>query len=116
MELYFREKSVIIRSVRLLDELSVFIWHNHKAEAQRGYNDDLVMAFAIGMWVRDNALRIRNYGQDLNKQILNVMSNKGMSNTGVYNKQSQANIPAQYQQYHMNVKNERESLDWLLDK
>ena len=43
MELYMREKSCIIRSRRLLDELGVFIWRNARAEAQLGYNDDLVM-------------------------------------------------------------------------
>lgn len=36
-----------------------FIWNNGRAEAMRGYNDDLVMALAIGLWVRDTALRLR---------------------------------------------------------
>ena len=47
LEEYFREKSVIVRSNRLIDELFVFIYNNNKAEAMQGYNDDLVMSFAI---------------------------------------------------------------------
>jgi hypothetical protein len=48
---YFREKSVIVRSTRLIDELFTFIYMNGRAEAMKGYNDDLTMAFSIGLWV-----------------------------------------------------------------
>ena len=51
LEEYFREKSVIVRSNRLIDELFVFIYNNNKAEAMSGYNDDLVMSFGIALWV-----------------------------------------------------------------
>ena len=40
-----------------------------KSEAQ-GYNDDLVMSFAICLWVRDTALRLRQEGIDLQKKTL----------------------------------------------
>ena len=55
---YFREKAVTVRSNRLIDELFTFIFMNGRAEAMKGYNDDLVMAFSIGLWVRDTALRL----------------------------------------------------------
>jgi hypothetical protein len=67
---YFREKAVTVRSSRLIDELFTFIWTGQRAEAMRGYNDDLVMAFAIGLWVRDTAIRLRQQGIDLTKQAL----------------------------------------------
>ena len=65
---YFREKAVTVRSSRLIDELFTFIYSNGRAEAMKGYNDDLVMAFSIGLWVRDTALRLRQEGIDLTKQ------------------------------------------------
>jgi hypothetical protein len=64
---YFREKSVIVRSSRLIDELFTFIYSSGRAQAMKGYNDDLVMAFSIGLWVRDTALRLRQEGIDLTK-------------------------------------------------
>ena len=67
MELYIREKSCIIRSKRLLDELFVFIYRNGRPEAASGYNDDLVMSFCQGLWVRDTALRLRQAGIDLSR-------------------------------------------------
>jgi len=68
MELYIREKSCIIRSKRLLDELFVFIYKNGRPEAASGYHDDLVMSFCQGLWVRDTALRLRQAGIDLSRQ------------------------------------------------
>jgi hypothetical protein len=77
---YFRERSVTIRSIRLIDELFTFIFINGRAEAMKGYNDDLVMAFSIGLWVRDTALRLRQQGMDITKQAINSIS----TNTTVY--------------------------------
>lgn len=68
---YLREKSVEIYDSRLIDELFTFIWLGQRAEAMRGYNDDLVMSYAIALWVRDTALRLRQEGIDLTKASLN---------------------------------------------
>ena len=58
----------MVRSSRLIDELFTFIWSGNRAEAMKGYNDDLTMSFAIGLWVRDTALRLRQEGIDLTKK------------------------------------------------
>ena len=80
---YFREKAVTIRSNRLIDELFTFIFINGRAEAMKSYNDDLTMAFSIGLWVRDTALRLRQEGIDLTKRTLGgISSNQQYS--GVY--------------------------------
>jgi hypothetical protein len=71
MELYVREKSCIIRSKRLLDELFVFIYRSGRPEAAPGYNDDLVMSFCQGLWVRDTALRLRQAGIEINRAAVN---------------------------------------------
>jgi hypothetical protein len=70
LEMYMRERTPVIRSKRLIQELFVFVWLNGKAQAQQGYNDDLVMSFCIGLWLRDTALRLRQQGIDLNKRAL----------------------------------------------
>ena len=75
LEEYFREKSVIVRSNRLIDELFVFIYNNNKAQAMSGYNDDLVMSFGIALWVSDTALRLRAEGVELSKKTITNFSN-----------------------------------------
>jgi hypothetical protein len=89
---YFREKSIIVRSSRLIDELFTFIYMNGRAEAMKGYNDDLVMALSISLWVRDTALRLRQEGIDLTKRALGgISSNQQYS--GIYGGNDMADNP-----------------------
>jgi hypothetical protein len=106
LEEFFREESVVVRSNRLIDELLTFVYINNRAEAMRGYNDDLVMSFAIGLWVRDTALRLRTQGVELTKKTLSKM----MDNEGLYtNDDIQRN-----DSWDWDTGKEKESLDWLL--
>jgi len=56
LEEFIRNKLIKINSLRLYNELKTFVWTNGKAAGMRGYTDDLVMACAIGCWIRDTAL------------------------------------------------------------
>jgi len=107
LETYFREKSPVVKSKRLVDELYVFIWNGSRAEAQRGYNDDLVMAFGIALWVRDTALRLHQQGVDLSRKAL---SGFGKS-AGVYS--TGTDKPKEWQWKSGDKDNE--DLTWLLE-
>ncbi len=104
---YFRNKEVVVQSLRLIDELFTFIWLTNRAEAMRGYNDDLVMAFSIGLWVRDTALRLRQERMDLAKVAINSISTTGFS-MGSANERMRANP------YEMNIGDGNEDIRWLL--
>lgn len=113
LETCMREKVVNIRSKRLLDELSTFIWNNGKPEAMRNYNDDLVLSMAIGLWVRDTALRLRKETMDVNRAILSGI--RRVDN--VNNKYTKNNENAQksWQFETMGATGlKKESLNWLL--
>jgi len=73
MKTYMQEQSCIFQSKRLLEEIRTFIWKNGKAQAQDGYNDDLVMPWAIGLFLRDTTLRFQQSGQDLARATLGSM-------------------------------------------
>ena len=76
-EEFIRNKLLTIYSKRLVNELDTFIWRNGRAEAQRGYNDDLIMACAIGCWVRDTALIENQRDLEYKKAMLgSIMSSK----------------------------------------
>ena len=53
---FVRNKVLKINSQRTINELDTFLWINGRPEAQKGYNDDLVMSLAIACWVRDTAV------------------------------------------------------------
>jgi hypothetical protein len=106
LEEFFREESVVIRSNRLVDELLTFVYINNRAQAMNGYNDDLVMSFAIGLWVRDTALRLRTQGVELTKKTLSkMMDNEGLYTNDDVNKNDS---------WEWETGKEKESLDWLL--
>jgi hypothetical protein len=106
---YLREKSFTVRSNRLIDELFTFIWNGNRAEAMRGYNDDLVMALSIGLWVRDTALRLRQEGIDLTKQTLGGI-NQSVTDIGGFG----GNSTFDTNPWQMQVGGESEDLTWLL--
>jgi hypothetical protein len=105
---YFKEKSVVIQSIRTIDELFTFIWYTNRPEAMRGYNDDLTMCLSIGLWVRDTALRLRQERMDLVKQGLNAFTSTG-NEIGVYSQNSFKPNP-----YEMDFGREKEDIRWLL--
>ncbi len=102
------ETSVTIVSKRTMAEFDTFIWHNGRAEALKSYNDDLVMALATGLWVRDTALRLRQEGIELTKRTLNH-SQYVTGQQIVY-----SNNKLQVNPYEMQIGDEKESLRWLL--
>jgi hypothetical protein len=81
---YIGDRSVTIRSKRLLEEMKVFVWKNGRAEAQTGYNDDLVMPFGIGMYLRDTSLKFRQQSQDLTRATLNSIGRSTSNGQGAY--------------------------------
>jgi hypothetical protein len=61
--------------------MKVFIWKNSKAQAQEGYNDDLVMSFSMGLYLRDTALRFRKSNIEYDRANLNgILVDKGTMN------------------------------------
>ena len=106
LEEFFREESVVVRSNRLIDELLTFVYINNRAQAMQGYNDDLVMSFAIGLWVRDTALRLQTQGIELTKKTLSRM----MDNEGLYTNDDIKKNDS----WDWDTGKEKESLDWLL--
>ena len=104
---YIGDHSVNIRSKRLIEEMKVFVWKNGRAEAQSGYNDDLVMSFSTAMYLRDTALKNKQQGIELTKATLNNIS-KPSQYQGAYFASGRDNP------YFMPTSNGNEDISWLL--
>ena len=108
---YISDRGVTIQSSRLVSEMKVFIWKNGRAEAQQGYNDDLVMSFSIAMFMRDTAFKFKQQGLDLTKAALNNITSRKTSYQGVYNMNS-SQVQNPYRQDIGGGK--QEDISWLL--
>ena len=119
MEEYTREKLVKLHSGRLIDELFVFIYKtgiiNSKAEAMKGYNDDLVMSYSIALWVRDTALRLQKDKNDQQWAIMgSLLKNNGNTpDTSVGFQAGKSGGPKD-NPYEMDIKGDKEDLTWLI--
>jgi hypothetical protein len=106
-------KIAIIKSRRLLEELRVFIWKNNKQQAMNGYNDDLVLSFAMGMYLRETSLRYRKTAESLTYSALNNYT-RTTNTAPLYNANSYVNKNP----WEMDVINphgtQNEDLRWLL--
>ena len=108
---YIRERGVTIQSKRLIGEMRVFVWKNGKPQAQVGYNDDLLIACATALYVRDTALRLRQQGMDLARAQLSSFQNLNLQNKGIMRSVgSQQNNPYLID----NGFGEQEDISWLL--
>ena len=102
------DRSVTIRSKRLLDEMKVFVWKNGRPEAQSGYNDDLVMSFGIGMFLRDTSLKFQQESLDRARAALGSVKSNKVQHSGGYSANNVKNP------YSMDVNGKKENINWLL--
>jgi len=108
MRTYVKEHSIRIRSIRTINEMKTFIWKNSKPQAQAGYNDDLVMPYAIGLHLRDSAIQYKSQGVDMQRAVLNNIS-KQSSYVQAFNGQKPVQNP-----YDFQVNGQVEDITWLV--
>lgn len=113
VERYFRERLINIYSKRTIAELETFVWDKGKAQAAKGFNDDLIMALGIGLWVRDTAFKLQQEGQDLMRTIMGNISKTEVEDVPVYTTRHMNNAEAQWRM-GVGSKGATEDLRWLI--
>lgn len=117
LDMYMRETGIELYSKRSLAEFETFIWKNGKAIAMEGYNDDLILALGIGLWVRDTHMKLKQQGMELTRAILGHIDRNKIDTTPVF-KQRQAQVGQQYWQMSVgktiNGKANISDIRWLL--
>ena len=107
---FIRNKNLILNSQRIMHELDTFVWINGRAEAQKGYNDDLIMALAIACWVRDTAIINNERSLEYSRAFLNSISkSKNYLNTSISGMQQY-----EYSQRINQQQNMYKEFAWLL--
>ena len=84
------------------------MWKNGRPEAQQGYNDDLVMAFGIAMFMRDTSFKFRSQHLEASKATLNSISSNRTPFVGGYNNNNTPNP------YNQEIGGKMEDISWLL--
>jgi hypothetical protein len=71
-----REGKIKINSVRLLEEFDTFIYNGNKPEHADGFNDDLIFALGVLLFVRDTEYFKNFASRDLYKAMIGSISNQ----------------------------------------
>ncbi len=105
---YMREMQVKIYSKRLLSEFRTFINKGDKPEHADGYNDDLIFAFAIALFMRDTEFDNVFKSKEFFKAMLDSIS---------YHSSNNANFPSNTQKndglINRDVQSPDSDLGWL---
>ena len=57
LEFMIRSNGIKIRSRRTTSEMKTFVYKNGKPDHMEGYHDDLLMAFAMPLWVLEHSFK-----------------------------------------------------------
>lgn len=92
LEEHIRENKTIIRSQRLISELRTFVYKNGRPDHMEGYNDDIIMAYAMAIFIVQTSFKKLEQVEKQTKAMLESWVN-------VSNNQSK---PLFNQQQHIN--------------
>jgi len=74
LEEFVRNKLITIKSKRLFNEMKTFIWQNGKPQAMSRHNDDLIIACAIGCWIKETVYSTNQRSIEYQKVFLSAMA------------------------------------------
>jgi hypothetical protein len=70
---HMRENSLILHSLRLMSEFETFIMNGDKPEHEPGFNDDLIFALGLALYIRDTEFENVTSSTEMTKSMLNAM-------------------------------------------
>ena len=79
---HMRENSLILHSKRLMSEFQTFIMNGDKPEHEPGFNDDLILALGIALYIRDTEFENVTSSNEMQKSMLQAMMLNANSSVG----------------------------------
>ena len=80
---HMREGSLILHSPRLLSEMKTFIMKGDRPEAEQGFNDDLIFALGLALYIRDTEYNNVALSNNMYKSMLDSISISSNSSVSV---------------------------------
>lgn len=84
LEELVREGKARINSPRFKAEMETFVWNNGRPEAKGGHRDDLILAAAFAVWIRDNLYGGVYSSPDLVRAMVQAMKMSRTQNTQIH--------------------------------
>jgi len=79
---HMRENSLILHSKRLMAEFQTFVMNGDKPEHEPGFNDDLILALGLALYIRDTEFENVTASTEMYKSMLQAMMLNNSSSVG----------------------------------
>jgi len=79
---HMRENALILHSKRLMSEFQTFVMNGDKPEHEPGFNDDLILALGIALYIRDTEFENVTASNEMQKSMLQAMMLNTNSSVG----------------------------------
>ena len=117
-EEHIRENKTIIRSQRLISELRTFVYKNGRPDHMNGYHDDIIMAYAMPIFIVQTSFKKLEQVEKQTKAMLdswvNVSSNnKDNKVNRQYNSPFYSSTPTYHPKQPNNGNNDDGEYNWL---
>jgi hypothetical protein len=80
LEIAIRNKTIKIRSKRLIGEMKTFIYKNGRPDHMDGYNDDCLITLGMALWILESSFKKLERLEKQNKAMLNSWVGGGNAN------------------------------------
>jgi len=117
-EEHIRENKTIIRSQRLISELRTFVYKNGRPDHMNGYHDDIIMAYAMPIFIVQTSFKKLEQVEKQTKAMLdswvNVSSNNKVNKVNrQYNSPFYSSTPTYHPKQPNNGNNDDGEYNWL---
>lgn len=118
LEEHIRENKTIIRSQRMISELRTFVYKSGRPDHMEGYHDDIIMAYAMCIFVIQTSFKKLKQLENQTKAMLdswvNVSSNNIINTQPTYTNPFYTNTPTYHPQQNNNGNpNDGGEYNWL---
>lgn len=72
---YIENNTIKIRSMRFIAELETFIWKNGRPDHMNGFNDDIIFASALALWILETEFKSLEKAKAQTAAILSILGN-----------------------------------------
>ena len=77
---YIEHNQLKIRSKRFIAELETFVWINGRPDHMSGFNDDIIFAAALALWILETEFKSLEKAKAQTEMILDILGDSGKRN------------------------------------
>lgn len=76
-------RELTVKSIRHANEMKTYVWINGRPDHMRGFNDDIIMATALAIWISETSFKKIQKAKEMDEVILNTWMGSNISKSDI---------------------------------